>query len=293
MPKEPKQSRARSWCFTLNNPTAEDDKKFSEEIWEIAGAKYLIMQKEKGENGTPHFQGYITFSTPKTLKAVRTIMSTAHWEIARGSADENRTYCSKEVGRQSGPFEYGTIPSQGKRNDLAELQSDIDTGSSIREISEKHFSNFIRYRSGILAYKLLHTPQRNWPMEVVVLHGPTGCGKSKHCQDNYPGAYWKSKNSGQQQFWDGYNGEDTIIIDEFYGWLPWDYLLRLTDRYPFSLDVKHGTIQLSAKTIVFTSNKPPAEWYPNSKYFWDESNPFKRRITKIISFSPSGDSNIS
>jgi len=76
-------------------------------------------------------------------------------------------------------------------------------------------------------------------------------------------------------------GEETIIIDEFYGWLAWDYLLRLLDRYPFSLDTKHGTVQCSAKKIVLTSNKHPSLWYPNSKYGWDIGNPLKRRIISI------------
>jgi len=120
-----------------------------------------------------------------------------------------------------------------------------------------------------------------WEMDVEVIWGSTGTGKSRYCLETYPDAWWKSKNSGQQQFWDGYMGEDTIIIDEFYGWFSWDYLLRLLDRYPFSLDTKHGTIQCSAKKIVLTSNKHPKDWYQRPSYLWDDTNPLKRRIKSI------------
>jgi len=39
---------------------------------------------------------------------------------------------------------------------------------------------------------------------------------------------------------------------------------------------------------VFTSNKHPREWYPNSKYGWDEHNPLKRRIKEVRELSMVG-----
>jgi len=276
-------TQALAWCFTLNNP--DEDEVLVPQSWDPEEYKYLVYQLEEGAEGTRHLQGYISLEKRIRFAAFKKWFpgERAHIEVAKGSAKQNQAYCTKAEGRVAGPWEFGSLPEPGKRSDLLEIKEKLDQGATLKEISEndKHFMNFCRYSKAFKEYKLLHTERRDWPMDIEVVWGATGTGKSRYCQENYPGAYWKSKNSGTQQFWDGYEGEQVIIIDEFYGWLSWDYLLRLTDRYPFSLDIKHGTIQLSARKIVFTSNKHPSEWYPNSKYLWDERNPLKRRLTVV------------
>jgi len=284
MSSVPSQTRARSWCFTLNNPTEEEILK--PQSWE--GYNYLVYQLEQGEAGTPHLQGYVNFKNPVRFSEIRKLFidSRAHVSAAKGTAEQNKKYCTKEEGRIQGPWEYGDVPKPGKRNDLLAVKELLDLGASLTEVSDSFFSQFCRYSRAFKEYQLLHSPRRSWPMEVRVIWGSTGTGKSRWCQENYPDAYWKSKNSGAQQFWDGYLGQSTIVIDEFYGWLSWDYLLRLLDRYPFSLDTKHGTVNCSAKTIIFTSNKHPKDWYPNSKYGWDDSNPLRRRLTEVRELAP-------
>lgn len=275
------QSRGRAWCFTVNNPDETDI--LLPQSWDPEEYKYLVYQLETGESGTPHLQGYIAFKEAKRFSEFRKwfIGEKAHIAVAKGTAKQNKKYCTKEEGRQQGPWEYGEMPEPGKRSDLLACKEMLDSGASLKELSEAYFSQFMRYSRGFKEYQLLHAEPRDWEMEIEVVYGPTGTGKSRYCNDNYRGAFWKSRNSGKQQFWDGYNGEEVIIIDEFYGWFPWDYLLRLTDRYPFSLDVKHGTVPLAARKIVFTSNKHPKDWYPNIEYRWDENNPLKRRIKEV------------
>ena len=280
------QSRSTTWCFTLNNPT--EDEVLLPQSWDPETYKYLVYQLEQGENGTPHLQGYISFNNQKRFSEFRKyfVDERAHVAVAKGTAKQNRKYCTKEEGRIQGPWEFGVMPNPGKRTDLMQCKALLDSGATLKEVSESYFSQFVRYSKAFKEYALLHTVPRNWEMDIEVVYGSTGTGKSRYCYENYPDAYWKSKNSGQQQFWDGYNGEETIVIDEFYGWFSWDYLLRLTDRYPFSLDIKHGTVPLVARKIIFTSNKHPRDWYPNSKYGWDDSNPLKRRIKTIRELGP-------
>lgn len=281
MENVPSQSRARSWVFTLNNPS--EDEVLIPQSWNADDYKYLVYQMEEGENKTPHLQGYVSFVNAKRFSEFRKFFpgEKAHIAVARGTAKQNRKYCTKDEGRIQGPWEFGEIPQQGKRSDLLATKEMLDAGASMQEVADKYYSQFLRYSRGFREYKLLNAEPRNWEMDIEVVWGGTGTGKSRYCMETYPGAYWKSKNSGQQQFWDGYEGQEVIIIDEYYGWLSWDYLLRLTDRYPFNMDIKHGTVPLSAKKIVFTSNKHPKEWYPNSKYRWDDSNPLRRRIKTI------------
>jgi len=170
------------------------------------------------------------------------------------------------------------MPEQGKRNDILAMKAELDGGASLKEISQSHFPLFIRYHRGIKEYKLLNAEKKSEAKKIECLWGPTGSGKSRYCWETYPDAYRKTKDPGNAQYWDGYDGQDTIIVEEYYGWLPWSWLLTFTDRYPSYLAVKGATVPMLASTIIFTSNSHPSEWYPNSRYRWDASNPLKRRF---------------
>ena len=75
----------RGWCFTINNYTEADE----HVVFEMEQyAKYVVCGRECGENGTPHLQGFVYFSTEKSMKQMKEIHSTAHWEPMRGTVDQ-------------------------------------------------------------------------------------------------------------------------------------------------------------------------------------------------------------
>lgn len=84
-------SRSRTWCYTLNNYTQEE-----EEQLQAVECTYHVYGHEQGEEGTPHLQGYIAHSTMKSLKQMKAISPRAHWEAAKGDAESNFAYCTKE-----------------------------------------------------------------------------------------------------------------------------------------------------------------------------------------------------
>lgn len=117
-------SRAKRWCFTLNNYTEEE---YQTLIANDGLCEYLVVGKERGAEGTPHLQGYVEWKAAVRLTTCKTRLGSQryHVEVARGSAQENRTYCTKE-----GDFaEIGTFPSggQGKRTDLDAFYEWSDT----------------------------------------------------------------------------------------------------------------------------------------------------------------------
>lgn len=267
-------SKSRNWCFTLNNPRTEQFE------WP-ANIKYAVWQKEIGELGTVHLQGYLELGTPRGIHYMRNVIPGAHFEIRRGTADDARDYCMKVESRIAGPWEYGEFVSkkQGRRNDLEAIKNMLDAGSSLMDIYEKHFESSARYYKFWDRYLQEKCPHRTQPPEVYILVGATGAGKSRFCHDSNPGAYWKSRG----EWWDGYNGQSVVVIDEFYGWLPYDFVLRLTDRYPFDVPVKGGFRKFVATSIFFTSNRPPWEWWCKPR----SQSAFSRRIKMITHFESS------
>lgn len=225
--------------------------------------KYCVWQKEQGEAGTSHLQGYVVFTSKKVLNQMKDLDRTAHWEIRRGNHAQAKEYCTKEDTRKDGPWEFGNEPIKGKRTDLLDICDKVKAGATCAEIASDHPDTFVRYHRGILSLQFILSKPRSFKTEVTVIHGATGVGKSRWAMEKYgEAAYWKLPNS---KWWDGYTGQEVSIIDEFYGWLSWTEILRLCDRYPCAVESKGGVLQFRSKHIVFLSNEHPISWYTNPK----------------------------
>lgn len=149
--------QSRSYCFTLNNHESND-------LPELEDIRYLVYQREKGENGTEHIQGYVELSKSRTLAYVKNWLPRAHFEIRRGTREQARDYCRKDDTRIEGPFERGTWESggTGARSDLLAVKRKIDEGKPMSEVWDEHFETTLRYYRGFQEYKKL---------KLVIEHG--------------------------------------------------------------------------------------------------------------------------
>lgn len=271
------------WCFTYNNPI---DNNIPRQWGDVT---YAIWQLEGGEKtGTKHLQGYVAFSRRKRISTLKKLNKYIHWEVRRGSHDQAKQYASKPETRLAGPWTCGddsAIAEQkpGKRNDLLEVKKALDEGNNDAYIMENYFAACSRNMRFFREYRRHRKPQRSFKTHVRVLWGPTGTGKSLYCLQQYPDAYWKAKS----MWWDGYDGQAVVVIDEFYGWLSYDFVLRLFDRYPLILETKGGHCSFLATKIIVTSNKHPRDWFNTTRHPWE---PLERRIEEIIEY-PLSDNN--
>jgi len=282
-------SKFRAACFTLNNYSEEDVERIKRESSKFT---YLVFQRERGvEGGTPHLQGYAYAPNPKSLAGWKTsIGARAHIEAARGSGAQNREYCTKEETREPStePWEFGTMPAQGARSDLAAVHQRVVEGATLKAISEESPGDFIRYFRGIQAVQQLYVPSRHWKTTVSWFHGPTGTGKSLEASNRFPDAYWKM---GSSKWWDGYEGEGAVIIDDYRRDLcTFAELLRLFDRYPMRVEYKGGTCKFVARHIIVTTPKSPRETWEGRTD--EELGQLLRRIEEVryfpTLFAPSG-----
>lgn len=258
-----KSPRAQNWVWTFNNPPDDLDIAIM-----LADCKWSVWQKEQGEQETVHYQGYTVFKSVKTLKQLKKINASIHWEIRRGTHIEAKEYCQKTETRIAGPFCVGEEPlGKGARSDIMSLKRALDDGLSEKQIamSDDLFPAWSRNFKGIERYRRLMTVNsRKWMTKTFILWGVSGTGKTEWTQAFDEDAYWLSKPAhGQQVYFDGYVGQETVVIDEFYGWLPFDLLCRMCDRYPLMVHTKGGMCNFYPKTIIITSNQEPFKWYKN------------------------------
>jgi len=271
--------QSRSWCWTLNNPTAQEVQSLQALAAQVS---YIVFQKEIGEQGTVHLQGFTQFTRKVRLRTAKNLISPrAHCETLRASPQEASNYCKKEQGRLEAPFESGTLVSQGKRTDLYDFNVAIKNGSNDQQLLDEHLQSFYKYHKAIDRVRLAYTKQRDWEMENVCYWGPSGVGKTRRATlEAGISVYFLSKGDNNQScWWDGYNGETSVIIDDFYGWLPWTFILRLLDRYPFNVQFKGGSRPFTSRKIFLTSNQHPEEWYKNIPN--NDHTPLLRRIQNI------------
>nr|UBJ26225.1 replication-associated protein [Red panda feces-associated circular DNA virus 6] len=249
---------ARAWCFTLNNPQSNEINWAS-----VPNVRYAIWQRERGS--CVHLQGYVELDRPGRFSMFKSMLPGAHFEPRRGSREQARDYCKKNDDTYvDGPWEYGDWQAggQGKRKDLDDLEVLLKEGKTETEIKDTNFGIWAKHYKVIERYKLLESKnQRSEKTRVVVIVGPPGCGKSRKCLEDLPNAYWKSPN----EWWCGYNGTDPVVLDDFYGWMPFSQLLRIMDRYPVQCNTKGGSVNFNAKTLYITSNVEPGLWYKDSK----------------------------
>lgn len=278
-----------NWMFTINNPTNSDIPVPHELV------KACVWQKERGADGTEHFQGYIELEQRLRMANVKSKISyllRSHLELRRGSRQQARDYCVKEDTRIEGPWAFGDIcltgelhTNQGHRSDLDEMASLIRLGTKVEDMPEEFDRQLIRYSKG-LKYLETIVSKKSVPtwrqVTVIALWGPTGTGKTRKAIELAGDDYFMLCKSNNKQLWfDGYVGQKTLVMDEFRAsWCPFEVLLRILDGHPYFPEQKGGHVCAAWTKVIMTSNINPECWYNEIKI--TDQSPLFRRITEIF-----------
>lgn len=296
--------RAKHWMITWNNPPLPEDATASAELERIftrghaeKGLLWFTGQLERGEAGTLHLQATLSFKDQVYKRSItRRLFANCYAEVRRGTLAEALEYCTKEESRVVGPWEFGVRPARrdgeaGKRSDLDDVNDLVNAGASLNEIREAAPAAFIRYGSGIMRAQFVRASAAGFAprltLRVTVINGPTGAGKTRRAIQ-LGGGYDPSKVFMVQKdsatlWWDGYEGQDCIILDDFDDrWMPYKQLLRLLDVHPYRLPVKGAYTWLAATQIYLTSCRPPRMWYTEQV----ERGELDRRIHEVIYIDP-------
>lgn len=236
------------------------------------------------ETRRPHFQGYVEYKNPVRMGFVKAHFGgdRLHVEARRGSRESAVTYCTKEDTRIAGPWDVGSLPSksQGKRTDLHDVADALLEGRSLSAVAESYPVSFIKYHRGIQSlHGIRARNRREWrTLTVDVFIGESGAGKTRRAISEHSESYF-ILDQGERVWFDGYDGELALIIDDFYGWIKYGKLLRILDGHPFRCEIK-GSFTWAAWThVIVTSNDHPRTWYDRGL-----TPALRRRITKVTRF---------
>lgn len=287
MSEAAKAARSRGWCFTMNNPTEWD-----ETLFQKAECTYIVYGKEHfgerpadldpSEPWTPHLQGYMYMPSQRTMSSMKkNVHPRCHWEPAKGTADQNYKYCTKE----GLAFEHGERPKAGKRTDLDDIRDIVmKDGGNMRDVVEKSTS-YQAMKMGELMMKYQPAPkaQDEAPKTVRWYWGATGTGKTRSALAEAREISDDVWISGRDlKWWEGYYGQKCVIIDDFRGdFCTYHTLLRYLDRYPMRVEYKGSSTWLRATHIWITSPRPPTAIYSTV----EDIGQLLRRITEVKEFN--------
>lgn len=246
--------------------------------------RYFIAGKEIcPDTQKLHWQSYLELhkkcrfsAIPKILKIPKDKM----WKRkSKGTAEQNIEYCSKD--KEFKEFGKPAKTTQGTRTDLIGLRDHFKTGGTKREAIESNqlIHPLAKYPRLVNDLEIMYQPERTKKTELYIYWGPTHTGKSHTAFEEAKKlgpVYFKPTDS---QWWDGYEGQPCVILEDFRGEISLAMMLRLADKYPMRVQVKGGYKQFNSQRIYITSNINYHEWFNSAQKGYEQSlAAFHRRI---------------
>lgn len=160
------------------------------------------------------------------------------------------------------------------------------------DVANSYFGTYCRYYRGYERYKemcdkKLRSKQRN--VEVTLITGPTGAGKTKQVFDKEGDEnVFTFESVNGAEWWCGYDGEQAIILDDYNNDFKISRMLRILDRYKLKLPIKGGHTWANFTRIYITTNLKLDELHSNAKP--EHIRALRRRITNIIDLWPDNES---
>lgn len=234
--------------------------------------QWLKGQLELAASGYLHWQLVVSFDRNVRLSYVKEHFgSKCHAELSRSAAAESYVH-KEETSVGNTRFEFGRklfkrcsrvdwegVWDSAIQGTLADVPANVRVQSyrTLKAIQKDHLKPVPTIR------------------EVVCFWGETGTGKSRRAWEEASfDAYPKDPRT---KFWDGYQGQANVVMDEFRGDIDIAHLLRWFDRYPVVVENKGGSVSLSATKIWITSNLDPRSWFPGLDK--DTTNALLRRLS--------------
>lgn len=294
-----RDTASRKWQLTINNPKEHnyEHSKINELLEKYQSLSYYCLCDEIGEEGTYHTHIFLYFNNAVMFSTLKKQFITAHFEMAKGTCQQNRDYIlkegkwakdkKKETNLADTFDEYGALPieRQGQRNDIHDLYDMIKQGMSNYEILESNPTFLLQIEKIERARQILKEEEfKNEfrKLEVTYISGATDTGKSRAIMDKYGYANVYRVTDYEHPF-DSYKGQEIIVFEEFRSSLKIQNMLNYLDGYPLELPCRYANKIACFTKVFLITNIALEDQYRNIHYEQEETwNAFLRRIHKVI-----------
>lgn len=278
-------ARARDFRFTWNNYTVA-----TEEFLATIDCQYICYGREVAPTtGTPHLQGYIYFKNARKWSTVQKKLKGADIGHCDGTPEQNIKYCQKD-----GDFhERGIRPKSHQQKGQMEKERWANIAINAKAgrmdiIEEEEPKTFItHYRT----LKAIATDNMRAPDDLpgvcgIWVWGVAGTGKTTWAREAYPGAYIKDRT----KWWDGYQGQEAAICDDFDPFCKGlaGLVKDWGDKWTFKAEHKNGYKWIRPKKFIITS-----QYHPDEIWQDEETRAAIKRRYEVHHMHQSGEVDIS
>lgn len=230
--------------------------------------RYLRYAEEvgEGEEPNPHFQGYFVLKTKMRMTQLLTWAQAngaeeVNFDIMKGDIGQNDTYVEKEGGPIHEHGDPAGIRGREKKARTAKWRDQIKSGVDVIDLIDTESGALLHLRQ--LRMYQSEIRRRAIPawrdVVTTVIFGPPGSGKTRYCMDVCPDAHLQHMNNAE--WWPGYNGQPSVVMDDFAAQYPITRMLNLLDGYKLNLPIKGGFEPAAFTQVMITSNINPTDWY--------------------------------
>lgn len=258
--------------------------------------EYIIAQ-EKHKDGSSHLHVYLKLKPPgvvweqskkgekpkdsdKAPLIFNLLPKSGNYQPCRGPKAVMK-YVTKEDPNYLSSFDVSAIVKKKKKLDTATIRAKC--AREAMDDGDIHFTHVKQYN--VARSTLLRPFQPDYHhLRGVWIHGQPGSGKTSGVRMKFPGCYDKP----QSKWWDDYEGQKVVLLDDLDSSVLSHYLKRWMDVYPCSGEVKGSITQLQHRLFIVTSNYLPEQIFCNRDGSPDEtlSSAIRRRCTIIDKNDP-------
>lgn len=252
--KDSKRIQAKGWFLTYPRCSVSKEELMSF-LKEMPRYDSCVVCQEKHEDGEFHLHAFMKFTTKVYWSPIKFDFTSngityhGNYQVAKSFRAVER-YIQKDGNFISDNVNVEKFVTKYKSSQMLKMP--------IHELFENDHLHFRYYKTLVEAQNLhiLHSLKDFESVDVrgIWIYGPPGTGKSTYAREflkkNCSSFYEKQQN----KWWDGYVGQEGVLLDDFDTPCLGHYLKIWMDRYSCKGELKGSTCLLQHKLFVVTSN---------------------------------------
>jgi len=287
-----KDRESRRWMLTL--PESEYDRAVVEK--RLGKYKAVIGQLEAAPTtGYLHWQLYLEAKSAVRFSTLRKLFPRGHYAPARETRIQCVRYCTKETSRVGEQLNLGRLNfavKQGKRTDLDSYAEQIMIeGKSADEVIWDD-ARAVKFEKQLNSLQLIRD-RKTWgnvyrEVEVHYIHGGTRTGKTSALYETY-GYEGIFRVPNWRNPFDGYKGEDIVVLDEYNTSVAMVDMLKILEGYPLELAARFSDKTAKFTKVFIVSNLRVSQQHRTLQEEHPEQwEAFKARLTSVSEMLPGG-----